>query len=224
MTHHGKTYGRIGAVALACAILSATTGAASVDPTSETTTYTDTVTSADCLQQVEAIAAKTGADGTDGAALCTGTVRLTESRPQKVTVSEVASIAKDQGLTSGETDALKKIAKSGAIYYRNWTHTYWGGSLVEKHKGRTYWDGRHAWNASYRGFKGSHTCHSEGGIAVGWSVKPISCPKPGPRSSADAFYRFDASALFQGSPVTLSIGLHNRTSATGKVTLWQVGG
>ncbi len=75
-----------------------------------------------------------------------------------------------------------------------------------------------------RGYAGSHTCHSEGGIAVGWSVHPISCTKPGAGSSADAFYRFDASVAFQGSPITLNIGLHYSTSASGASSTWQVGG
>ncbi|PSL37899.1 hypothetical protein CLV49_1507 [Labedella gwakjiensis] len=224
MTHHRWTSVGIGAAALACAIVVSTTGGASAAPTGEITTYTGTVTSASCLEQVRKVAAQTGSDRAEGESLCSGTVRVTETTAQKVTASEVASIGKEQRLTVAETDVLRRTAANGGIYYRDWTHSYWVGGLTEKHTGRTYWDGHHAWNASYRGFKGSHTCHSEGGLAIGWSVEPISCPKPGPRTSADAYYRFDASAVFKGSPVTLNIGLHNKTSATGKVTLWQVGG
>jgi hypothetical protein len=140
------------------------------------------------------------------------------------TVSDVEQLAQAADVSPALSRTLVEAAAAGSISYRDWTHSYWGGSLVEKHKGRTYWDGKKAWIASYRGFSGRHTCHSEGGIAVGWAVTPYGCSKPKASASADAFYRFDAHAAFKGSPITLNIGLHYKTAANGKTSAWQVGG
>lgn len=187
-------------------------------------TQTTQVMSEECVQQVKSIAAEAGVSASTGLDLCTATVTTTESEVRVATPADMEDYATGEGLTEGETAALVARAASGSIMYRNWTHTYWGGSLVENHKGRTYWDGSRAWIASYRGYAGSHSCHTEGGIAVGWAVTPISCNKPGAGSWADALYRFDASVAFKGSPITLAIGLHYSTSATGQTSTWQVGG
>lgn len=175
-----------------------------------------------CVAQVRSIAADkhVAAD----VSLCSGTVTTSESAPQTATVAEVKAYAARAELSEAQTRSLTALAAAGAIKYRDWTHTYWGGSLIEKHRGRTYWDGSKAWISSYRGYAGSHTCHSEGGIAIGWAVSPLSCTKPSAGSSADAFYRFDASVAFRGSPVTLNIGLHYSTAASGATSTRQVGG
>ena len=156
--------------------------------------------------------------------ICSAVVQIAESPIQVASVDDARELASQNGLGARETTALVAQAAAGAIMYRNWTHTYWGGSLVEKHTGRTYWNGSKAWIAAYSGYTGSHTCHTEGSFAVGWSVKVVSCSRPAAGSSADAVYRFDASVAVEGSPIRLSIGLHYSTTATGTSSGWQVGG
>jgi len=196
-------------------------GTASAAP-AEPTVSQQTVLSESCVDQVQAIAVEK--DVAADTSLCAATVTTTETAPQIATVAQAEAIAASQDLSAQKASDLIAAAAAGGITYRDWTHTYWGGSLIEKHKGRTYWDGSKAWISSYRGYAGSHTCHSEGGLAVGWAVSPISCSKPGAGASADAFYRFDASVAFQGSPVTLNIGLHYTTAASGAASTSQVGG
>lgn len=207
---------------LVVGILSAASPAVATDDPGAASTSSQTVTSQTCLDQVRAVESAKRVNIDDG--LCSGTVTLTESGVFTATVSDVSTLARQQNLGAKETTALLAAAATGGIQYRNWTHTYWGGSLVEKHTGRTYWDGVRAWIATYRGYTGKHTCHTEGSFAVGWSVTVISCSKPGSGSSADAAYRFDASVGVKGSPITLSVGLHLSTAANGTVTTWQVGG
>lgn len=180
-----------------------------------------------CVSQVKAIAAKTGTSATqsakDAAELCSATVTITETAPIRATVAEVKAEAVRQGLSEAETASLVTATATGSIWTRLWTHTYWGGSLVEKHTGRTYWNGTHAWIASATD-PGYHLCHSEGGVAVGWAVTVLSCTAPAAGAVADAYYRFDASIAYQGSPITLQVGLHYQTDRLGGVTAWQVGG
>jgi hypothetical protein len=180
-----------------------------------------------CVSQVNAIAAKTGISkakaSKDAGDLCSATVTTEESAPVKATVTEVAAEASKLKLGAAETESLVTAAAAGTVYTRLWTHTYWGGSLVEKHTGRTYWNGSHAWVASASN-GGYHWCHSEGGIAVGWAVTVLNCTIPYAGAVADAYYRFDASVAYQGSPVTLQVGLHYQTDRNGGVTAWQVGG
>lgn len=218
----------LGAVGAAVVVVSGIAGAGAGNAQTPTDTQSvveqSVVVSESCMDQVEAIAAEEGVSMESGIELCSATVTTTESDPLIATVADIEAYASEERLSVEEKASLVRSAASGAIKYRNWTHSYWGGSLLENHKGRTYWDGSRAWIASYRGFTGSHTCHSEGGVAVGWAVKPISCSKPAAAASADAFYRFDASVAFQGSPITLAIGLHYSTSKSGQTSTWQVGG
>ncbi len=185
-------------------------------------TSRETFTSSECLRQLRAI--ERANDREVDRRICSAMITITESSVQTATVGDMEAWAHEQELTASETSALVAAAVAGGIKYRNWTHTYWGGSLVEKHSGRTYWDGIRAWVATYRGYTGAHSCHTEGSFGVGWAVKPINCTKPGAGSSADAVYRFDASVGVQGSPITLGIGLHYSTTAKGVSTGWQVGG
>ncbi len=114
-------------------------------------------TSQSCLQQVRAIAQARGVSSAAATDICSGTVTVTESAPQTATVAEIEQYAQQQRLSPSDANALATLAAAGGIKYRNWTHTYSGGSLVEKHKGRTYWDGVRAWISTYRGYTGSHT-------------------------------------------------------------------
>ncbi|WP_142206618.1 hypothetical protein [Subtercola boreus] len=173
---------------------------------------------------MEAISRQKGIRADTATSLCTGTITTTETEPRVATSAEMGAYAEENNLSDAATDELLLAALQGEITYRDWTHSYWGGSLLEKHAGRTFWDGSNAWIATYRGLTGANVCHSEGGIAVGWAVTPLECSSPGAGTNADAYYRFDASVAFEGSPVTLDIGLHYSTNATGDVSTWQVGG
>jgi hypothetical protein len=208
-------------IALSSLSLDASTAGAREVPDTGSTTL-QTVTSERCVEKVHAIAEAKGVPS--DARICSATIVVTETAVAVATVDDVRLLAREVGLGESETTALVAAAAAGAVRYRNWTHAYWGGSLYEKHSGRTYWDGNRAWIAKYRGYTGRHTCHAEGSLAAGWAVKVISCSKPKSGPSADAAYRFDANAIFSGSPVTLSIGLHHSTSAKGVVSTWQVGG
>jgi hypothetical protein len=156
--------------------------------------------------------------------LCTGTVISETSEEMTASVDEVARLAESESMSPAQASMLVERAASGAIKYKKWTHAYWGGSIVEKHNGTTYYDGSKAWVKEYRGKAGSHVCHSEGSIGIGWAVERISCNKPTAASSADNYYRFDASVFFKGSPINLGVGLHFRVSANGATKSWQVGG
>ncbi|MCA4133387.1 hypothetical protein [Arthrobacter sp. M4] len=184
-------------------------------------------TSKTCLDEVNAIAAEKGINknqaARDASRLCSATITTTESAAVQATVAEVVAVAPSLNLNAADSQALVSAAAAGSVWTRLWTHTYWGGSLVEKHTGRTYWNGTHAWISSTTD-SGYHWCHSEGGIAIGWSVTVLECTRPGAGSVADAFYRFDASVAYQGSPITLQVGLHHQTDRFGNVTAWQVGG
>lgn len=182
-----------------------------------------TYTSDACLAQVQSIAARTGADAKEGEALCTAKITTAQTEPRAATVAEVTAFAAEQNLSATETAGLSRAAGARAVQARNWTHTYWGGSLVEKHAGTTFWDGTNAWVASATS-AGNHTCHSEGGIAIGWSVTVIECRNPTASPNADAYYRFDASVGWQGTPLTINVGLHYVTSGSGNVNAYQVGG
>lgn len=114
-------------------------------------------------------------------------------------------------------------AAAQQINTHNWTHTYWGGSIVEKHVGRTFFNGTHAWIAS-AGSPGYHVCHSEGSWAAGFSITQHECTQPGASSSVDAHYRFDVSAAYQGSPVSFTVGLHWVCDRFGNYSAYQVGG
>jgi hypothetical protein len=178
----------------------------------------------DCEVQVKAIAARASVSPTQELAMCSGTVTVSESPVRTASISDIAAYAATEHLSSAQTQNLIKSASAASIYYRSWTHTYFSGAVYEVHSGRTYWNGSRAWISSYLGFAGSHACHAQGSWAVGWAVTPISCANPGVGASADAYYRFDESVAFRGSIITLGVGLHYSTSASGAVSAWQVGG
>jgi len=183
----------------------------------------------ECAAQVADIAAKSGAGAAAQIAqaveeLCTGQVILTESAPKAATVAEAREFATSANLSASETQALVASAAASALYSKTWNHAYWGGSLYEIHTGKTYYNGSLAWIASYSGYSGSHTCHAEGSWAVGWAVTPLTCSRPAAASAADAVYRFDASVFYNGSPLTLGIGLHYQVTGAGVSSGWQVGG
>lgn len=203
-------------------VVSAAPPASDAAPPDTGSTTRSTYTSQACVDQLRQLEQENQL--TLDESICSAVVEISESPVQVATVDEARELARQDGLDARETSALLTQAAAGAIMYRNWTHTYWGGSVVEKHTGRTYWNGSKAWIAGYLGYAGSHTCHTEGSFAVGWSVKVVSCSRPVAGSSADAVYRFDASVGVQGSPVSLSIGLHYSTTANGTSSGWQVGG
>jgi hypothetical protein len=217
---------RLVAVALGTILALSTATAATAAPPAAQSKKANFVSNT-CLAQVTEIAAQKGISkakaAQDAATLCSATVTTEESAPIRATVADVTAEASALKLNAAETDSLVTAAAAGAVYSRLWTHTYWGGSLVEKHTGRTYWNGSHAWVASATD-GGYHWCHSEGGISVGWGVTVFNCTLPYAGAVADAYYRFDASVAYQGSPVTLNVGLHYQTDRNGGVTAWQVGG
>ncbi|MDD9151830.1 hypothetical protein PUY80_04490 [Plantibacter flavus] len=184
-------------------------GPASAEPS---TVETVEVTSEHCVDQIDEIRPTGGSRSAADYSICQGQVTVEESAPVRATQADIQE-ARAAGIMAGPE-----------AWYRNWTHTYLGGGLAEIHRGRTFWDGDVAWIRPYGGIGGSHECHTEGSWAVGWAVKRVLCDQPAAGPSADAFYRFDASILFQGSPVTLGIGLHYSTNASGGTTAWQVGG
>ncbi|MGL4339381.1 MAG: hypothetical protein ACRCSP_03010 [Rhodoglobus sp.] len=215
-----------GAAVLLMSLFASTTAAQAAPEAAsdEVIVSQERVVSQKCVAQVRAIALRKRVSADSAITLCSRTVTTTESSAKQATVADAQAYATSENMGEEQTRSLVAAAAAGGITYRDWTHTYWGGTLVEKHQGRTLWDGSQAWIASYRGYAGQHICHSEGGIAIGWAVTPISCSNPGAGSSADAVYRFDASLIFSGSPVTLNIGLHYSTDASGETSTWQVGG
>ncbi len=198
--------------------------AAPASADSGSTTTTTTFTSQSCVAQVKAIAAQRNVDPSHELLVCSGTISVTEAPARVASIADVTAYAVKEHLTPGQTQALLTSAAASAIYYRSWTHAYFSGAVHEVHTGRTYWNGSRAWIASYLGYSGSHTCHAQGSWAAGWTVTPISCSRPSAGSSADAYYRFDESVAFKGSPITLGVGLHYSTAANGSVSTWQVGG
>lgn len=146
---------------------------------------------------------------------------MTEAEP--VTVEEAKTAAPDMGMNATDTAAFVADAEIQAVNTHNWEHTYWGGSIVEKHAGRTFFNGTHAWVAS-ASEPGYHVCHSEGSWAVGFAITQHECTMPGAGASADAMYRFDWSAIVAGSPATFTVGLHHSTDRLGNISTWQNGG
>jgi hypothetical protein len=126
--------------------------------------------------------------------------------------------------TPAEQRSLLSAAALNGILCRSWSHALFGGGFWEVHPGKTCWNGRKAWIATYLGITGRHTCHTEGSWAVGWAIKKISCNKPAAGASADAVYRFDASVAYEGSPITIGYGLHFSVTKSGASSGWQVGG
>lgn len=178
-----------------------------------------------CVKQVEEAYEKVGqsAEAKD-LELCEGKVTVEEGATETVDPAEAKAFAATENMGEQETALVVEAAKAGKIKSKKWKHAYWGGSNYEKHAGRTYWNGSKAWVKKYKGKTGYHTCHSEGSWKVGWSVKPTRCTKPKAGTYADSYYRFDASLFVKGSPITLGVGLHYRTSKSGAVKTWQVGG
>jgi len=187
------------------------------------TVWTTSV-SASCVAQINAIAESTGADAAEGMPLCTVKTVITESSPTIVTTSQAKTIAASQDLSAAATTELVQAAAAGTVRARYWTHAYWGGTLYEVHTGTTYYNGAVAWIYPYAGYAGSHTCHAEGSLSYGWGLKQISCNRPAAGPWADAVDRFDASIGWNGSPITMSVGLHHSTNKYGSSVTWQVGG
>ncbi|MDF2665659.1 MAG: hypothetical protein K0R81_1509 [Microbacterium sp.] len=163
-----------------------------------------------------------GADEADRA--CTTVETVTTGDAFQVSPEQARSYAGEAQLDASQTDSLVQAAAAGEIRGSSWTHEYNAVFVREIHTGVTWYDGENAWIASYRGQTGSHSCHTEGGWQVGASVNVVECSTPGPGSSADAVERFDLSAVYQGSPIILNVGLHMKYNADGSREAWQVGG
>lgn len=209
--------------------LTATAGSASAAPSTQALVETgsENFTSESCVSQINALAAEKVISESEAAAkaqeLCNFTVTTKESAPVRADASAVAAEASAMKLSKTETGELMTAAAAGQVYTTTWEHSYWGGSLLEKHRGTTYYNGTHAWISS-AGNGGYHECHSEGGIAIGWAVTSFDCTLPGASAAADAYYRFDAGAVVQNSPITLNVGLHYQIDRNGNSSSWQVGG
>lgn len=221
-------------LALSAAMLVTTAAAATTAsaapaprPVSESTqkvTSEKSFISQSCVEQVNAIVANKGGDASTLAQeTCAGKLITTESDTRPATLSDVESAVQAGSLTKDAGRSLSQAVALSGVVTKDWTHTYWGGSLIEKHTGRTFYDGSNAWVAS-QGNGGYHVCHSEGSFAGGWAVTQNSCTNPGQGDWADAIYNFDASVAFKGSPVTLTIGLHYSVDKNGNVNAYQVGG
>jgi hypothetical protein len=65
-----------------------------------------------------------------------------------------------------------------------------------------YWDGTYAWDASYRGYAGSHICHAPGSLSAGLAISDVrNCNKPAAAAKAVFTETFDWSFVFKGSPI-----------------------
>lgn len=181
----------------------------------------------DCITQINAIAEKENlsAEETDAYIqdLCTAQITSEVTEAEPVTVEEAKTAAASMGMNATDTAAFVAGAEVQAINAHNWEHTYWGGSIVEKHAGRTFFNGTHAWVSS-PGDPGYHVCHAEGSWAIGFTVVPGDCVSPGAAEVADAVYRFDWTALVKNNPVRFTVGLHHATDRLGNISTWQNGG
>lgn len=217
-----RTMGIVATTGVLLSALMAGAGAANASP-GETTSQ-QSFTSKSCLTEVRAIAAKTRVGAGTDESVCSGTVTITESAPQRASAAQVKAYASDEKLNAEATQSLTTAAAAGVINYRSWTHSYWSGSIVEKHAGTTYWGGGKAWIASYQRYTGNHTCHSQGSWAVGMGVKELECTHPGAYINAIASYRFEVGAVVAGSPFNFTVGLHYQTNSDGTTKSWQIGG
>ncbi|MGO3180225.1 hypothetical protein [Brevibacterium linens] len=216
----------IASVVSSTAMLLGTVAPAQADaPTTLQKVSTTSFADKSCMKEVKRAYEKVGQEASTGdLEICKGNVTVEEGPTETVDVGEAKALAATQDMSKQETAQVVQAAKAGKIKSKKWKHAYWGGSNYEKHAGRTYWNGSKAWVKKYKGKTGYHTCHSEGSWQVGWSVKPTRCTKPKAGTYADSYYRFDASLFVKGSPITLGVGLHYRTSKSGAVKTWQVGG
>jgi hypothetical protein len=179
-------------------------------------TSTSILASESCVSQVKAIATSQGFDPTPYLARCEITVSTTTD------VSQVAGSSLTQ--RQSVPPSLSAKAAAGTIRYQDWSQEYWGGSVWEKHTGRTYWDGARAWVSSYRGFGGSHTCHATGSWSVGAAITVLSCSRPSAGASATSQERFQTDWLLKGVGVSYTAEIDSRYTATGAYSAWQVGG
>lgn len=216
----------IASVVSSTAMLLGTVAPAQADvPTTLQKVSTTSFADKSCMKEVKRAYEKVGQEASTGdLEICKGNVTVEEGPTETVDVGEAKALAATQDISKQETAQVVQAAKAGKIKSKKWKHAYWGGSNYEKHAGRTYWNGSKAWVKKYKGKTGYHTCHSEGSWQVGWSVKPTRCTKPKAGTYVDSYYRFDASLFVKGSPITLGVGLHYRTSKSGAVKTWQVGG
>lgn len=193
---------------------------ASHESKERTTTTTSEFTSISCMNQINDLASLAEQEKELYKNACSATITLTESTPEFVSAQEIINL----DLPPIEEANMLESAKAGKIQSRTWTHTYWGGSIVEKHTGQTYYDGEKAWVKKYRNKTGSHTCQAAGSWAVGFNVTVQSCNKPATGSSATSTERFRVSFLVSGSPIHFVADLKYKVNANGATTAWQVGG
>jgi hypothetical protein len=153
-------------------------------------TSTTTVRSTYCVAQLLAINANADTS------VCNATVTTTTG-PVQVASSRTAAAA-----VSGQSAAVQAAAETGNIYYQDWSQTYYSGATWEIQKGRVYWDGTYAWDASHRGYAGNHTCHAPGSVSVGLAIFDVrNCNNPSASSSVTFTETFDWSFVAQGTGI-----------------------
>lgn len=177
-----------------------------------------------CVSQVKEAAQKMNLDPDRYLDNCQGKVVVENIDSLTMTKTEAMNFVKQQDLDPKRANQLVAAANAGAVHGTKWKQTYWGGSIVEKHAGTTWWDGKYAWTTSRRGATGRHKCHTEGSWAVGFAVETVNCNHPSPGVKADSINRFDVSFAVKGSPISFGVGLHNQYTKNGKRSTWQVGG
>ena len=182
-------------------------------------------TSAACQSQLATIAKSDPQFAIDHAGFCVGTVTTTNGVTQRETVAEAK--ADTSGMNASAKSQIVAAAAAGAIYYQNWSQSYASaGVILEKQTGKILFDGTYAWQRTYRGYYGSHTCHAAGSFAIGYTitVDTSSCNDPVAAATATNTERFDATLFWKGFPVTTTIEMYSRYTAAGVHTAWQVGG
>jgi hypothetical protein len=175
-------------------------------------------TSQSCVSQVREVAASQGFNPAPYLAMCQTNVTTTVGAVQSEAVSKPGSAA----VSPAPVRSVNTVASR--IYYQDWSQTYWGGSIWERHSGRTYWDGSRAWVSSYRGYSGSHTCHATGSWAAGAAITVLACNRPGSGSSATSQERFQTDWILKGVGLSYTAEINARYTASGVYSTWQVGG
>jgi hypothetical protein len=162
-------------------------------PVAPGTTVTHVLSSA-CVAQLHV------ASPTADTSACEVTITSTSSAASIASPSQVsASVA---GQPAAIVNQVQPAVENGIIYYVDWSQTYQSGLTWEIQKGRIFWDGTYAWQATHRGNTGTHTCHAPGSVAVGIVISNIHCNDPGAATVATSTEIFDLSFIVQGSPVS----------------------
>jgi hypothetical protein len=163
---------------------------------------------ASCASQV--LQVDPGAD----TGVCDVTVTTTVSSPQ--VASDAEAMASLDGQSAAVVSQVQASAETGAIAYQDWSQTYYSGLTWEIQKGRVLFDKTYAWDASHRGYAGSHTCHAPGSISAGLAVSDVrNCNKPAAAASVTFTETFDWSFLFRGSSIEGACEMLSKYTARG---------